>query len=356
MRMIAKSADVSPTTVSHVLNETQGTFIAQDTRKRVLDTAAKLGYQTSLLSRSIKKSLHHLGIATTRRNILALDATAVVFDAFRQEAISRGYLTVDLPISDGVGEVNSAGMLTKMKSLYDARLVDGFLIDKQNFNNDVIIKLKRAGVPMVLVNGEPYFGDKKSVIVPSVIVDTYIDSFTAVEYLAGLGHKNIAMMTRPHDRIEKIYRPFQVSRLRKGFYAAMKQHRLSCKTTDAVDGEPESRKLTQQALAKLMSRKNRPTAIIVGDDAIAIVVIEHLLHMGLRVPQDVSVLACGGWDSVTRLSPIEMTVLHSRFVDNGKLAAKMLIDMFEGEKVPCEVTALPSKLIVGKTTGPAKKV
>lgn len=354
MRMIARAAGVSPTTVSHVLNETAGTYIAPTTRKKVLDTAAKLGYQKSLLSRSIKKSLRNLGIATTNRNILALDASAVIFDAFRQEALGRNYLTVDLPISAGVGVWTPVTTVKKMKELHQARLVDGYLIDKQHFTNDAVTALCRASIPMVLVNGEPYLSGDESVAVPSVIVDNYQAAHKAVDYLAALGHRNIVLITRPYDMVEKQFHPYQVSRLRKGFYAAKTLAALPCRKIDAVDGDPENRDFTEQAVKKLMSRTPRPTAIMVGDDALAIVAMQQLCSMGLRVPEDVSLMTCGGWASVMRLSPTPFTAMRARLVENGQLAAKLLIDMLDAKDVEKKVTALPAELIEGLTTGPVK--
>ncbi len=351
MRQIAQLAGVSPTVVSHVLNDTPGAFVAQETRKLVLKTARNLGYHNSLISRSIKKSLKHIAIATTNRQLDYIDANRLIFEVFRRAALEKDYFAVDLPLSTGLGGWTSPTVIKQMVELFHAKLVDGYLIDKVEFTNDAIIKLKRADIPVVMVNGEPYLRENsKKIDASAVIINAFQAAEIAVKHLAQLGHKKIALLSKPYLSYEKQFHPYMVSRLRKGFFSAMKTAGLDVDNSMIVDGDPSRRPAIKAAITKLFNRKNRPTAVIAGDDVMSIIASQQMRQMGFKIPQDISLISIGGRDAITKLSDIELTVVKSPYEQNGQIAAEILIGKIEGKITTDELTELDCELIKGKTT------
>ena len=351
MRQIAAQAGVSPTVVSHVLNDTPGAFVAQDTKKLVLQTAQKLGYHNSLISRSIKKSLKHIAIATTNRRLEYVDATRLIFDEFRRTALERNYFAIDLPLPVSVGGVTSPSVVKRMLELYRTKLIDGYFIDKVEFTNDAIFKLKKATIPMVMVNGEPYLKENsKKIYVSAVITNTFQAADVAVKHLVQLGHREIALLGKPYLSYEKEFHPYTVSRLRKGFLHSMETASVTTNQSMIVDGDPSDRSITQAAITKLFSRKNCPTALIVGDDGMGIVALQQLEKMGLQIPKDVSLISVGGHRAITKLSEMELTTVTAPYERNGKIAAEILIGKIEGKITSDELTELNCELVEGNTT------
>lgn len=356
MRQIATQAGVSPTVVSHVLNDTPGTFVAQQTKKLVLQTAKNLGYHNSLISRSIKKSLKHIAIATTNRQLGYIDSNRLIFDEFRRAALEKNYFSVDLPLSTSLGGWTSPAVIKQMIELYRTKLVDGYLIDKVEFTNDAIFKLKQAAIPMVMVNGEPYLKESsKKIYVSAVITNTFQAADVAVQHLVRLGHKKIALLSKPYLSFEKQFHPYMVSRLRKGFLHSMKTAGITTSQSIIVDGDPSGRTTIEAAITKLFSCKNRPTALIVGDDGMGIVALQQLKKMRLQIPKDVSLISIGGYRAITRLSEIELTTIRAPYERNGQIAAEILIGKIEGKIASDELTELDCELIEGKTTAKVSK-
>jgi LacI family transcriptional regulator len=334
-----------------VLNDTPGAFVAQETKKLVLQTAKKLGYHNSLISRSIKKSLKHIAIATTNRRLEYIDSNRLIFDEFRRTALERNYFSVDLPLPVGVGGRTSPSVIKRMLELYRTKLVDGYLIDKVEFTNDAIFKLKRAAIPMVMVNGEPYLKENsKKIYVSAVITNTFQAAELAVKHLVRLGHRKISLLGKPYLSYEKKFHPYMVSRLRKGFLHSMETASATTNQSMIVDGDPSDRSITQAAITKLFSRKNRSTALIVGDDGMGIVALQQLEKMGFQIPRDISLISVGGHRAITKLSEMELTTVTAPYERNGKIAAEILIGKIESKITLDELTELDCELIEGKTT------
>ncbi len=356
MRQIAQLAGVSPTVVSHTLNDTPGAFVAQETKKLVFQTAKDLGYHNSLISRSIKKSLKHIAIATTNRRLEYIDSNRLIFDEFRRTALEKNYFSVDLPLPVGVGGRTSPAVIKRMIELYRTKLIDGYLIDKVEFTNNALLKLKKTAIPMVMVNGEPYLKENsKKIYISTVITNTFQAADVAVKHLVHLEHKKIALLGKPYLSFEKQFHPYQVSRLRKGFLYSMEIAGITCNQSMIMDGDPSDRTKTETVITKLFKRKNRPTALIVGDDGLGIVAVQQLKKMGLEIPKDVSLISIGGHRAVTKLSEIELTTVTAPYERNGKIAAEILIGKIEGKITSDELTELNCELVEGKTTAKAWK-
>ena len=272
MRKIAAQAGVSPTTVAHVLNQTPGAYVAADTRQRVLDAAAALGYQEALLSQSIKAPLRHLGMAVSDTEHPQLRADAMeIFEGARQEAFRHDYITVLLPMTPEVRpNYSSSRGVQAIEQFHRTKLIDGFILDKSSFLNHAVRKLAASGVPIATVNGAPIRSGRSRVPVLSAIVDNHAGARLAVEHLTQLGHQRIALLTRPWTSFPKQYRPYQVAQIIDGYRDALHAAGLEFDSGLVTDADPWDRQITYDAVDRVLSLDPPPSAIFAADDAIAL--------------------------------------------------------------------------------------
>lgn len=353
MREIARRAGVSATTVSHVLNETPGTQVAQATREKVLAVADDMGYQASLLTRSIKSPLRHLGIAVASEQLLASAnyASEEIFIAAQAEALAHDYCPVMQPLPSAPGQTDTSAAAERMIEFHRTRLVDGFIIDKVSVLNKAILQLQKHHVPIVTVNGSMVCDPASGKKVPAVVIDNTLGGQFATEHLIDLGHRRIGLITLPYAIYPKGFRPWHVAEIIRGYRQALDSAGITADRDLVVDGNPQDRAETYQVVETIMSTSQAPTALFVGDDSLAVMVMQKLKLMGVRIPEDVSVVGFGDWSLPVRLSEPELTTISTPRQLNGQLAARMLIDLLEGREVMQPQQMLSPELIVRQSSG-----
>lgn len=354
MRQIAAAADVSATTVAHVLNRTKDTYVAQATRQRVLEAAESLGYQQALLTRSIKDPLKHLGVIVSETDHAQNRADAMeIFEGVRQEAIAHEYLTVLMPMAPEVHQKYSADQAVQsIRQLHRTKLMDGFIIDKGSFLSDAVRQLDRDGVPLATVNGTPTLQLDTERPIPSAIADNHRGARLAVEHLLELGHRRVALLTRPWAQYPEDHRPFQVSQIVRGYRETLAAAGCDPEPGFVLDAHPWDKDATYAAVDQLLAHPSPPTAVLAADDAIAVMVIQRLGQRGLNVPADASVVGFGDWSQAARLSEPALTSVHIDLPATGRVAARLVIRKLEGHTGEPEQALLPPQLRIRDSTAP----
>lgn len=276
VRDVAKHAEVSVTTVSYVLNK-RGS-IGEETRQRVLKAAKKLGYQQNRAAQSMK---------TGRSNILGLVFPNIVNPFFASlaqsvllEAQRKGYQ---------VFLVDTEGSYDNEKRAVQGLIqqgVDGIVV----FPVDDSDSFLEGGldVPVVVL-------DRDVSNVDLVQAEYYAGGQMIAEYLQGLGHKKFGMLDGPQVVASARARS-------KGFVDGLgKGAKLVWRLEQAYEMD-----LTEEALDKLDASV---TAIVCGNDLIAIATILALRSRGIAVPEDVSVV---GFDDILFASKISPTLTTIR--------------------------------------------
>lgn len=351
MRDVARRAEVSATTVAHVLNATPGTSIAAATRERVLAAAAALNYQRSLLGSAVKQPLRHLGLAVGRDSYDLEGGDQRLLAGIHEAALARHYLPVRLPVPAGVGQVDCSAAVARIDELFAARLLDGFLIDKQCFANVAVTELHARGIPLVTVNGSLEAVTRGGEPIPGVTIDTYLAGRQAVLHLAELGHRRIALLSRPLRRYPAAYRPMLVRRLVEGYRETLAACGLPVDPALLADGDPTSKDETLAALDRLLARPDPPSAFVMGDDIMAIMVLNALRERGQPVPAQASVVGCGDLPAASLLAAPALTTVRLPLFDCGALAANLLLDQLAGKPAAPSQQLLPTQLVVRASTG-----
>jgi len=180
---------------------------------------------------------------------------------------------------------------------------------------------------------------------PSVRIDHANGAMQAINHLTALGHRQIAHITGPARSPAAIHR-------RDGYLAALSAKGIAGGEESCVPGEFTVAS-GEAAMASLLARPKRPTAIFCANDEIAIGAIRAIKAAGLRVPEDISVM---GFDDqrIAGMYDPPLTTIHVPIIDLGYTAMVKLARILAGEDYEKDLV-LNTFLVQRSTTGRAPK-
>jgi LacI family transcriptional regulator len=276
IRDVAAAAGVSVTTVSHVLNNKSGTRVSAQTRERVETVARQLGYAANGLARGLRlQRSYALGLlgdvvaATGQAGRLVLGA--------QETASARGWVLLLTTGRDPEAERREIRALARHR-------VDGVLYATTD-HRVVHVPDELRPMPVVLLNAR-----SADATLPSVVPDERGGAATAVRELLAHGHRRIGFVTTVDDV------PAARGRLlgyREALWAAGVPYRPELVRADA--GDPAG---GHRAARALLGSADRPTALFCFTDAMAMGVYRAATELGLRVPQDLSVVGCANQEVI----------------------------------------------------------
>lgn len=332
LRDVATAAGVHPATASRALNEATRSLVRPATVARVREVAASLGYQVNPIARSLKTS------RSETVGVLVPDLTNPLFPPIVrgiEDALSDSGYTVLTANTD-----NDPARTSSNFAAMQARQVDGFIVATALLDDPFMHEAAARGVPMVLVNRQTEHLD-----VSAVAGDDATGIERTVDHLVELGHHDIA----------HIAGPLRVStgalRLR-AFRAAMQRHGLP--DDRFVEAEAYSEAAGRTAMLALLDGA-RPTAIVAGNDLLALGCYDALAETGLTCPDDVSIVGFNDMPFISRLQP-PLTSVRVPQYELGVEAARLLLDRLSGRTVTPRVVLLPVQLVVRGSTAPPPAV
>ncbi|MGM7670956.1 LacI family DNA-binding transcriptional regulator [Microbacterium sp. A93] len=319
---VARIAGVSVSTVSKVVNGRDG--IAAATAARVLSVVEELGYETSIVASSLRRS--RTGVI----GVLLAD-----FEPYSTEllkGISRAAEETSYELLAYAGG-NDDGKRSNWERRSLSRL-GGTLIDGAVVVAPTMSMTNGTSIPVVAI--DPHTGIES---VPTVDGDNVAGARAATDLLIGLGHRRIAHLGgRPG---------LESSRLRREGYAeALKGAGIEVDPAlDRIGGYRAD--LTDAPAHELLRLPAgvRPTAIFAANDLSALHVIEVARELGLRVPQDLSVV---GFDDIpeSSISSPPLTTVTQPLQQMGADALRILISLLAGDAVEEQHLRLPATLTV----------
>jgi DNA-binding LacI/PurR family transcriptional regulator len=300
---VAKKAGVSQATVSRVLNNPER--VKQKTRQRVLEAMEELGYHPNLIARSLVTK-HTKTIALITGN-LKNGFIVETIDSIINAATKKGYKTMVF----FEGETN----LQEILDMIQGYRVDGILISTLKIDDPLYSKIESSRIPCMQLNRKTRTANHY------VVLDNMLAGRIITEHLIELGHRRIANITGAID-VSTLYER------RKGIEQALSEAGIPLAAELSFMIEPHSMDALK-ALTKLMNEAEPPTAILCSSDAVALIVMDTLISMDYRIPQDISL---AGIDNISISShhAIELTSVGYRREGIGGIAIKYLIDMIEG--------------------------
>jgi LacI family transcriptional regulator len=322
MKQIARMADVSLGTVSHVLNNSAR--VREPLRKRVLEAVEALGYQPSQLARGLRRD------KTDMIGMIIPDVTNPFFPAVvrgaEDVAFSKGYRLI-LCNTDN----DHAKELAHLNALR-TYLPAGLLVIPSTFS-DIVMQTesyRKAGTVVVCVDRLPlhWTGD-------SVTVANEEGAYHATRFLIQMKHRQIAMITGPHHLTNARERL-------NGFKRAMQEAKLPI-SPEYIQEATFDKQAGYQKSMVLLRMLPRPTAFFAGNDMIALGVLLAIREAGLRCPEDISVIGFDNLDFAETTSP-SLSSVHQSGYQLGATAARIVLDRVSGDTSPARHSVLQTEL------------
>ncbi|MBZ0277065.1 MAG: LacI family transcriptional regulator [Anaerolineae bacterium] len=321
IRDVAKAANVSISTISHVINETR--YVSPDTRERVLRAMQQLNYQHNRVASSLRnRKTYTIGVL--------LPNSANPYFAELLAGIEAACFEQDYHIIMGNANDDPAREQSYLKVLL-SRQVDGILLISTGAFADSIHLLRENKTPVVMVDRST-----ELTTVDELFTDNQGGGHLATAHLLALGHRRIGCVTGPSFLTPSAAR---VQGYRDAFAAVGEPLREEWIVTGDFQHAGGYR-----AAQKLLALDDTLTAIFACNDVMAIGVMAALQEAGLRVPQDVSVI---GYDDIplASYSNPRLTTIAQPARELGHLAVERLLERLDDPDVPARLDMLPVTLV-----------
>ncbi len=306
LRDVAREAELSVTQASRALNGHSD--VASATRRRAMAAAARLGYTPNLEARRLKVP----GTGANSIGMVIAERGPRFSDPFFGDLLSA---IVDEAERHGFGlQLSTAPTGEDPTSAYERALrhgrVDGFVVTRLRIDDDRVRYLHANDVPFVTFgrlpndDGFPFVDEHDEALRP------------AVDLLVDLGHRRIACITEPGHFAKAVCR-------RRSFDAAMAARSIPVAEEQVVEGgfREES---GYDAAMELLTRPDRPTAIVAFNDLLAIGALRAARELGVEVPTRLSVIGFDDIDAARLVTPA-LTTLRQPTADVGRLLVRRLL-------------------------------
>lgn len=325
MRDVAERAGVSKTTVSHVINNTR--FVEEETKQRVLQAIAELGYYPNAAARSL----------TTKRTgtigVVISDATNLFFSE-----VMLGIEDVLQPENYGLIVCNTDEILEREAHYLELLLsqrVEGIIAAATSQRWAILAEAEVQHTPIVFMDRT--FKDSKG---PYVGVNNERGAYSGTQHLIEQGHRQIG-----------IFAGFQrLSTMRErlaGFRQALHEHGIFLPEAWVITSTL-SIEAGRKAACQLLSRPERPTALFINNNLLSLGVLLAIKELGLRCPEDIALVGFDDhpWAAV---SNPPLTVVRQPTRELGQIAAQMLLALINGERPAESRVILECELIMRKS-------
>ena len=324
---VAREAGVSMATVSRVVNNNPN--VKPQTRKKVLEAIERLGYRPNAVARGLASK------KTTTVGVVIPDISNAIF-----AEVARGIEDIANMYHYNIILCNADKRKEKEIRVVNTLLekqVDGLLFMGGSITEDHLEAFRTSTVPIVLCSTADETGT-----MPSVDIDHEQAAFDAVSRLISEGHRKIAMISGSLQDPTTGYARFQ------GYRKALEKAGLPFRE-DYVRAGNYRYESGMEATRYFLQLPERPTAIFAANDEMAIGAIHAIQDAGLRVPEDISVIAIDNIRLAEMVRP-ELTTVAQPMYDIGAVAMRLLTKLMRKEQVDALQVVLPHELIVRRST------
>lgn len=336
IKSVAQKAGVSVATVSRVLNHPDS--VAPDTKEHILNVMQSLDYTPNWFARGLKLN---------RTGVIAL---------LIPEILDLGYMEIAKGVEDVAHQKNYNIMLcnteedrSKEKGYIEnfiARKVDGIILVSSSLKKSEIIQLKKQEISVVLIGkNEEHAGENL------VYTDIKAAAGEAIKHMLEIGHRKIGMVCGARPKAENAEKL-------EGFRKTLSEEGVECPPEYIVEAE-NSIEGGYLGVSKLLTLADRPEAVFVTSDIMAIGAMEKIKQSGLKIPQDIAVV---GFDNlkISGFMEPKLTTVAKPMYRMGLVAARLLFDLMDEDAgqddgEPQEIL-IQSKLKVRKSCGHQDRV
>ncbi len=330
---VALKAGVSRSTVSYVLNDQSDLKIpiSDETRQRVMNAIAELGYEPDARAQSLRRGTTQIVgvIIPVIQNPFFWQTLSGISNALQEAGYS---LHLSGPALDSQQEANTIRELIRQR-------VDGLILlaAVKYLLPGLTGYLREAGRPIVEITATTADFDH--------VIHGYSSGTRALmEHLLQLGHQRFGFIYGVTQDVQGFDRLLTYRKVLKE--AGLSDNdRFEVHCGDTLED-------AYQAAYALLKRPDRPTALLVINDMLAIAVMRAAGDLGLTVPRDVSV---AGFDDIPFSSYTlpRLTTVSGKAEESGREAVQLLLRRLAQPDLPQQVTSAGVQLIIRESTGPA---
>ena len=324
---VAALAGVSASTVSRTCKNSPS--ISEETKQKVRSAMKELGYETNFQASNLaSRNTRTIGI------ILPVSEREVYENSFYLEAI-RGISQVcnqQQYISTIVTGQDEEEVLEAVRSMTRIGQADGFILLYSRQNDPVIEFLHREKLPYVLIGKACQYANQ-TVYIDN---DNLLAGDEATEYLYQLGHRKIAYLGVDNSLV------FSADR-KSGYLLALARHGILPKPGYCLE-LPSITAEGHTPVHALLESADRPTAIVVSDDILAVSLERVCLETHLSIPEDLSIISFNN-SLFARLTSPQLTSIDIGAGQLGSEAASQIINHIENPNLPATKIIVPHHLI-----------
>jgi DNA-binding LacI/PurR family transcriptional regulator len=327
LRMLGEYLNLSPATISLVLNNAPGVrSIPQETRDRVTKAAEKFDYRPSFYARSLRKrQTFSVGVLVPDLND---HYAAQVLAGVEEFLIEEGYFYLT------ASHRRKPDLIEEYPRLLMDRSVEGFVLV------DTVLEHSMK-LPAVAVAGH-----RKIEGVTNVVLDQRRAAELTLSHLYELGHRKIAFMrggSHSSDADERWDRLMEV--------AAEMKLEVVPELTVQVKLRVSTPELGFGPANELLGRGREFTAIVCYNDESAIGAIRAFMNHGLRIPEDISVVGFDDIQSAAFHNP-SLTTIRQPLNQMGVVAARILLQRIRGQEAFQDIVPIQPELVIRESTCP----
>lgn len=324
---VALRAQVSITTVSHVINRTR--FVSDKVRAEVETAIRELGYVPSAVARSLKSN-------TTRTiGMLIPNCTnpyfAEIVRSVEDHCFEAGYTLILCNTDD---DPHRQGVYLQVLS---EKRIDGMIIISTGQDEDLLRLLKGLPIPTVLLDRD--IDEVNCDLVQNAHMQ---GAQMATQYLVDLGHRRIACLAGPDDLTPSTQRI-------EGWRKTLAHNGLTDESAHLLWHSDFSSQGGYATMQTILAQPQRPTAVFVGNDLMGMGALSAAHEAGIRVPQDMSLIGFDDIELAHFTSPALTTIAQPK--DRiGVAAVDMLLERIQGGRVEARKVLFQPELIVRHST------
>ncbi len=324
LKQVAQLAQVSIKTASRALN--RDGYVSPDTLERVTAAAKAVSYRPDRAARMMRAGRTEI-VGLLSHHMVASPFTTEILHAVETTAEAAGKAVI-------IADAGSRGLERPLQLLREFRAEPILFATEYHMPADELLPVGFTGI---LINC--FASDQ-----PSIVPDDESGGYVQARHLVELGHRRIAMIELPEGVIARRLR-------RQGVRRALAEAGLQIDSMPSLPGHvgpPAARRMAAfEAAMELLAHSPRPTALLCSKDEYALQAFGAAAVLGLRIPDDVSVIGFDDLQLLTKTMRPTLTTVRLPYFEMGRIAAEAAI---AGEAVAPGVQRVPCPLVLRAST------
>jgi len=326
LKILAKELGVSVATVSLVLTGKNGNGrVSKEMSKKIQDKAKELNYAPNNLAQGLKMGKSKaIGLIVADISNSFFGTLALHIQNYAQQ---KGYTVI-------IGNTNEQlSEMERMIHILKSRQVDGLIMTPTEASEDLILKLEKEKIPLVLVDRAfPTINTNR------ILINNYEISRKATQELIRRGCKNIALLTYKEDH-------FHINERKRGWLDTLKEAKMYKPENVKKVKYGELEKDVDQAIAQLLMQEDRIDGIFFVTNSISILGVKSLYKRKVKVQEDLQIL-CFDQSDLFDLLPYSIPYIEQPIELMAKKSADLIIEHIEGKEKEVEVHILEAELVL----------